>query len=126
MTPPHIHNSVAEHQNHMIMEHVHALLHASSLPKFLWGEAAHHVVWLMNCMSTKAIDGKTLFEAAFRKKPNLWDVREWGETMWVWIKGGNKLRGCVCEGWWIGIDEQSKGVRVYWPDKRSVDRKSVV
>ena len=40
--------------------------------------------------------------------------------MWIWIEGGNKFSGHVCEGWWIGINKQSKGVRVYWPDKRSV------
>ena len=104
----------------MIMERVCALLHASGLPKFLWGEAAHHVVWLMNRTSTKAVDGKTLFEVTFGKKPNLRDVCEWGETMWVRIEGGNKLGGRVHEGRWIVVDEQLKGVRVYWPDKKSV------
>ena len=67
------HNGVAERQNHMIVERVHALLHASGLPKFLWGEAACHVVWLMNHMSTKAVDGKTPFKATFHKKPDLRD-----------------------------------------------------
>jgi len=77
------HNGVAEHHNCMIVERVQALLHASGLLKFLWGEAAWHIVWLMNRTSTKAVDGKTPFEAAFRKKLDLRDVREWGETMWV-------------------------------------------
>ena len=77
------HNSVAERCNHTIVEHVRALLYASGLPKFLWREAAHHVVWLMNRTSTKAVDGETLFEATFRKKPDLRDVREWGETVWI-------------------------------------------
>ena len=40
------HNGVAERRNRTIVECVHALLHTSSLPKFLWGEAACHVVWL--------------------------------------------------------------------------------
>jgi len=34
-------------------------------------------------MSTKAVDGKTPFEAVFRKKLDLRDVHEWGETVWV-------------------------------------------
>ena len=113
-------NGVAERRNRTIVERVRALLHASGLPKFLWGEAARHVVWLMNRTSTKAVDGKTPFEAAFGKKPDLKDVREWGETVWVRIEGGTKLGGRVREGRWIGIDEQSKGVRIYWPDKKSV------
>ncbi|CAA7259930.1 unnamed protein product [Cyclocybe aegerita] len=113
-------NGVAERRNRIIMECVRALLHSSGLPKFLWGEAARHIVWLLNRTSTKAVDGKTPYEAAFGKKPDLREVREWGEKVWVRIEGGNKLGGRVREGRWMGLDEKSKGVRVYWPDKRTV------
>jgi len=88
-------NGVAERQNQTIVERVQALLHASGLPKSLWGEAACHVVWLMNHTSTKAVTGRTLYEVAFGKKPDLRDVREWGEKVWVRIEGGNKLGGRV-------------------------------
>ena len=64
-TPQHI--GVAECCNRMIGEHIHALLHASGLPKSLWGEAARHVVWLLNRMTTKAVEGMTPFEAIFGK-----------------------------------------------------------
>ena len=74
----------------------------------------------MNWTSTKAVDGMTPYEAAFRKKPDLRNVHEWGERVWIRTENGDKLRGCVREGRWIGIDEQSKGVRVYWPDKTTV------
>ena len=52
----------------------------------------------MNRTSTKAVGKKTPFEVAFGKKPDLREVREWGESVWVWIEGGDKLDGCVCEG----------------------------
>ena len=74
----------------------------------------------MNRTSTKAVDGMTPYKAAFSKKPNLQEVREWGEKVWVRIKGGDKLGGHVHEGWWLGVDEKSKGVRIYWPDSRTV------
>jgi hypothetical protein len=86
----------------------------------MWGEAVCHVVWLMNRMSTKAVDGMTPYKAAFGKKPDLQHVREWGEKVWVHIEGGNKLGRHVKEGRWLGIDEQSKGFCIYWPDKRTV------
>ncbi|PPQ83632.1 hypothetical protein CVT26_000950 [Gymnopilus dilepis] len=117
-TPQHL--GVAERRNRTIVERVRALLHASGLPKFLWGEAARHVVWLMNRTSTKAVDGMTPYEAAFGKKPDLRGLREWGEKVWVRIEGGNKLGGRVKEGRWVGVDERSKGVRVYWPDSKTV------
>jgi len=78
------------------------------------------VVWLMNRTSTKAVKGKTPYEAAFGKKLDLHEVREWGERVWVCIEGGNKLGGHVCEGRWMGIDEKLKGVHVYWPDKWTI------
>ena len=105
------------------MERIHALLHASSLPKSLWGEAACHVVWLMNRTQTKSVKGKIHFEVAFGKKPDLSEVREWGEKVWVRIEGGNKLGGRVHEGRWMGISEDSKGVRVYWPTTKTVTTK---
>ena len=60
------------------------------------------------------------YEAAFGRKPNLKDVREWGGKVWVRIEGGDKLGGRVREGRWMGIDEQSKGVWIHWPDKMMV------
>jgi hypothetical protein len=105
------HAGVAERRNRTIAERIHALLHASGLPKFLWAEAARHVVWLLNRTSTKAVKGKTPFEAAFGKKPDMSGIREWGDRVWVRVEAGNKLGGRVREGRWMGIDEQSKGVR---------------
>src|SRR6266511_2310020 len=31
-----------------------------------------------------------------------------------------KLGGRVHEGKWLGVDEESKGVRVYWPDTKKI------
>ena len=114
------HAGVAERRNRTIGERVRALLHASGLPKFLWAEAARHAVWLLNRTTTKAVEGMTPYEAAFGKKPNLKGLREWGEKVYVRIEGGTKLGGRVREGKWLGVDEESKGVRVYWPDTKNV------
>ena len=34
----------------------------------------------------KAVRGTTPYEAAFGKKPDLSDVREWGEKVWVHLE----------------------------------------
>ena len=41
-------NGVSEQLNCTLLEKVQAMLHASQLPKFLWGEAVKHVVYLKN------------------------------------------------------------------------------
>jgi hypothetical protein len=104
----------------MIAEHIQALLHASGLPKNLWAEAGQHVVWLLNRTATKAVVDMTPYEAAFGKKPNLGGLRELGEKTYVQIEGGTKLGGRVREGRWLGVDEQSKGVQIYWLDTKSI------
>lgn len=113
------HNGVAERRNRTILERVRAFLHSSQLPKYLWGEAVNHAVWLMNRTKTKALDGKTPFEVLYGKKPNLSEVREFGEKVWVRVEGGNKLGGRVREGHWLGMDQTSNGVRIWWPDTRT-------
>jgi hypothetical protein len=107
------HNGIAKRFNCTVVEKVCAMLHTSGLPWTLWGEAAHHAVWVINHTTTKALDGMTPFEAATGKKPDLCHVREWGEKVWVRLEKGTKLGDCVKEGHWIGIDDQSKGFRIY-------------
>jgi hypothetical protein len=114
------HNGVAERRNRTIVERIRALLHASGLPRYLWGEAVRHVVWLMNRTGTKAVPGMTPYEAAYGKKPDLSEVREWGDKVWVRVEKGSKLGGRVKEGRWMGVSDESKGVRVYWPDTKKV------
>src|SRR5271168_2704740 len=116
----HHQTGVAERRNRTIAERIRALLHASGLPKNLWGEAARHVVWLLNRTTTKAVEGMTPFEAAFGRKPDLKGVREWGENVYVRVEKGTKLGGRVREGRWLGMDEELKGARIYWPDTKAV------
>ncbi|THH08422.1 hypothetical protein EW146_g8993 [Bondarzewia mesenterica] len=113
-------NGVAEHLNRTLMEKVRAMLHASQLPHFLWGEAIRHAVWLKNCTDTKAIDGMTPFEVLTGRKPNLSGVREWGSRVWMHNMSGLKLDPRAREGRWVGIDEVVKGCRVYWPRSKTV------
>ena len=71
-------------------------------------------------MMTKVVEGMTPFEAAFGKKLDLKGVREWGEWGYVRIEGGTKLGGRVRKGRWLGMDDESKGARIYWPDSKMV------
>jgi len=114
-------NGVSERLNGVALQRVRAILHASGLPKALWGEAVRHIIWLKNRTSTKAVpSGKTPYELVTGKKPNLSELREWGCPIWVHDSTGSKLDGRAKEGRWVGFDEQSKGSRVYWPEKHTV------
>ena len=114
-------NGISERLNRVLLERTRAFLHSSGLPKFLWGEAVKHAVWLKNRTPTRALPiGKTPFEMLYGKKPNLAGLREWGAKVWVHDTSGTKLDGRSRIGRWIGFEEASNAHRIYWPDNRSV------
>lgn len=111
---------VSERLNRTLMEKVRAMLIASGQPRYLWGEAVMHAVWLKNRTSTKALGGRTPFEAATGNIPNLRGVPEWGARVWVHSTTDGKVGDRAKPARWLGFDAQSKGHRVYWPEQRSV------
>ncbi len=77
------HNGVAESLNRRLVERVRAVLHQSGLPKTLWAEALHFVVWVKNRTLTQALGNVTPFEKLTGKKPNIAGVPEWGQRICV-------------------------------------------
>src|ERR1700678_755548 len=114
------HNGVAERLNRTLLERVRYMLHASGLPKFLWGEAIKDAIYLKNRTFTKALNGITPYEAFYGTKPNLRGLPEFGCKVWVHTTEGSKLDGRSVEGKWVGFDEDSSGHRIYSPVKRTV------
>ncbi|KAE9384759.1 hypothetical protein BT96DRAFT_841776 [Gymnopus androsaceus JB14] len=102
------------------------MLHDAKLPKTLWGECIRHAVWLKNRTLTKVLQGKTPYEVAFKRKPNLANVPDWGAKVFVSKKSKSKLLVHARIGRWVGFNddvedfEVSKGHRIYWEDSRSV------
>lgn len=114
-------NGVSERLNGILLEKFLVMLHASGLTKFLWAEAIRHAVWLKNCTSTKALNGRTPHEVVYGKKPNLSGLHEWGSRVWVHDNTSSKLDGRAKEGHWMGFDDESKGhQRHFLPKKRSI------
>jgi hypothetical protein len=115
------HNRVAELLNCHLLEWVHVILHHSQLPKFLWGEAIHFIVWLKNHTTTQALGKIIPFEQLYGSKPDLSGIPEWGQCVWVHQDSGSKLDGCAAKARWIGFDTNSTHAhRVYWQGKNSV------
>ena len=103
------------------LEQTRAFLHASGLPKFLWGEAVSHVIWLKNRTTTRALpEGKTPYEMLYKTKPDLSRILNWGAPIWVHDAPGDKLDARGVLGQWVGLDRDSGSHRVYWPGKHSI------
>jgi hypothetical protein len=63
---------------------------------------------------------KTPYEVMTGSKPNISNLQIWGQKVWVHNITGTKLDARATEGYWVGIDDESKAHRIYWPEKRSV------
>ncbi|RXW15151.1 hypothetical protein EST38_g10703 [Candolleomyces aberdarensis] len=98
-----------------------ALLLQSRLPTCLWAEAIRFSVWLHNRQFTTSVPTlKTPLEIASSERPNLGAIQPWGSKILVKDLNAGKLDSRVREGRYLGPDEESLGVRVYWPEKRTV------
>ena len=71
-------NGVNERKNRTIMEMARCLLHKKELPKEYWVEVANIVVFLLNRLPTKVVDGNTPFEAWYDFKPQLKNLKVFG------------------------------------------------
>ena len=110
------HNGVAERLNRTLVERVRAIMHASGLPKSLWGEAVMHATWVKNRTSTRRLGKKTPYEMLYKKKPSLENLPVWGCRVRVHDTSGLKLDMRARDGNWVGFDPESDGHRIYFPD----------
>lgn len=95
------HNGVAKSLNRCLLERVRTMLHQAELPKNLWAEAINFTVWLKNRTSTKALGNVTPYEQLYGQKPNLGNMPEWGQHVWVHNSVGRSStrEPPKCDGW---------------------------
>ncbi|KAL0959466.1 hypothetical protein HGRIS_014963 [Hohenbuehelia grisea] len=115
-------NGAIERQSRTHANDIRAMLLPSSLPLYLWAEAWLYSTWLRNVTPTHRLpDAKTPHEMATNEKPDVSRVREWGSS--VWVKRNlkpDKLESRVVERIYVGVDPDSKAIRVFWPATRTV------
>jgi hypothetical protein len=53
-------------------------------------------------------------------KPDLTGLLEWGSKVWVKKLNAQKLQPQALEAIFVGMDDKSKGYRIYWPTHRKI------
>ncbi|KAL4324140.1 hypothetical protein GQ457_11G003170 [Hibiscus cannabinus] len=94
-------NGVYERRNRTILEMARCMLFEKHLPKLFW--------------ATKAVDGKTPFEAWAGSKPSVKHLRVFGSICYSHISANmrSKLDERAWKGIFVGYSSQSKGYRIY-------------
>jgi hypothetical protein len=70
--------------------------------------------------SSRATPGKTPYELVNKAKPNLALAHEFGTPVYVHVTTGGKLEAKVEEATFVGVDQESKGYRIWWAGKQKV------
>ncbi|PKI36228.1 hypothetical protein CRG98_043380, partial [Punica granatum] len=99
------------------MEMARCLMHEKDLPKRFWAEAANTAVFLLNRLPTKAVEGKTPYEAWYGVKPVVKNLRVFGCLCYSHVPQTkrSKLDEKSEPGIFVGYSLQSKGYRVFQP-----------
>lgn len=115
-------NGVSERKNRTIFEMARCLMHEKDLPKAYWAEATNTAVFLLNRLPTKAVNGKTPFEAWHGFKPNLKNIKIFGCLCFTHVPQvkRDKLDKKAEPGIFIGYSNSSKAYRIFQPRSEKI------
>ena len=107
-------NGVAERLNRTLVESSRSMLLDANLPQRFWAEAVSTATYLRNRCPTRAVEGKTPYEAWHGTKPRVDHLRVFGCTAYAHIpksergKFDSKARKCIL----LGYGSNTKGYRL--------------
>ncbi|KAI5334921.1 hypothetical protein L3X38_025054 [Prunus dulcis] len=110
-------NGVVERKNRTVIEMAKSMLHEKGMPYFLWTEAVHTAVYLLNRCPTKALNNITPFEAYSGRKPGIAHLKVFGFLCYVHVPTElrHKLEPKSTKGVFVGYATCEKGYRVFDP-----------
>jgi len=119
-------NGVAERRNRTLKDMVRSMIGHSSLPESLWGEALKTTVYILNRVSSKAVN-KTPYELWTGKRPSIKHLHIWGCPAEAQPYRPHKrkldLRTINC--YFVGYAKRSRGYKFYNPTLRPFSRREM-
>jgi hypothetical protein len=108
-------NGVVEKRNGTVVGTAQSMLKAKNMPNCLWDEAVLAVVYVLNRMSTRSVEGATTFEVWYGKKPTVHHLHTFGCLAYVKNTKPNlsKLDDRGRRIIFIGYEQGTKAYRVY-------------
>lgn len=114
-------NGVAERKNRTLIETATTMICESGLPKNCWAEAVRHGNYVLNRIISSSSD-ITPLEMFTKEKPDWTEMKVFGSDVYSMIpkEKRRKLDEKAVKMKFVGIDEQSKGYRLYDFEKKNV------
>lgn len=115
-------NGVVQRRNRTLLEMTRSILKHMNIPNDMWGEAVRHATYLINRITTRALQGMTPYEALRSKKPNLSHIRVFGCVCYARTDtmGRRKLDDRSRRLVHLRTEPGSKAYRLFDPSVRSV------
>jgi len=115
-------NGRAERFNQTIMNMARAMLIGSGLPNSFWTYAIEYAVYVRNRLSSSSDkDQRSGYERVYNKKPDLSQLRTFGETCYYKDpKAEGKVGKRGKQAKFIGFDGKRKGHLLYIPSDRTI------
>jgi transposase InsO family protein len=114
-------NGVVERRNQTVVGMARALLNQRGMPAVFWGEAVVTAVYILNRSSTKALNGRTSYEAWHGRKSAVSLLRVFGcLTFGKELGHIGKLDDRSTPGVFIGYAEDSKAYHILDPGTQRV------
>ena len=116
LTAPHSssQNGVAERKNRTIMESVRIIMLDHNIPRYLWGEATKHVVFVQNHWEHGHLNGDCPQRLVFGKSYDVSKFRVFSEKCHLLTEGYlDQLKAKAVKGIFVGYDYHPSIYRVY-------------
>jgi hypothetical protein len=114
-------NGVVERRNQTVVGMARALLKQRGMSVVFWGEAVVTAIYILNRSPTKALNGRTSYEAWYGRKPAVSHLRVFGCLTFAKELGHiGKLDDKSTLGVFIGYAEGSKAYRILDPGTQRV------
>ena len=120
-------DGVTKHSIRTIIERACTMLINAGLPAKLWPEALSAACYITNRLPTKALQGKTPYEAWHKRKPDLSNLRVYGCDAYV-VDYKAKAKGKMASRSWAGtlVGYEAKNQWRIWDGTRIFVRRDVI
>ncbi|KMQ86201.1 integrase core domain protein, partial [Lasius niger] len=116
-------NGRAEREMRTIVEASRTMLHSMNMSKIFWAKAVNTAVFTLNRTGSSPENIKPPFELWHSKKPDINIFKVFGSKVAAHIPKERRLKfdAKSKEGIVIGYSENTKGYRIYFPQKKKVE-----